>query len=628
MNNISTTFTPGTSSSMVSGLQSNSLNTPQNGVDANFINELQTILATLMHKQMQEGGTQSGTQPTNLPQTNLQQTNLPQSNLQQTNLPQSNLTQSNLPQTNLTQTATGTSAPATNASSGSYPELDNYTAQNDSSDLGKWSDLAASSQGVSLERPLAAMQILSGQPGANGQPPTPAQKQAAMQFVNDNPSMKSAMQNAGALNSDGSIDQKKLKGLMNSVNTNLSQADNNVKAYLKKHPDADAASLNKVRSAGLIQAYNALAGESTGHQGGKNNNNYSGGKNSGGITTKQQVDDLQDNGGFSSALKSAAQAWSSSGAFDALDRAGDDKATSKADGKISDDNLSSFITNDAPSNAQGDQNFLEDASLQNITANTDTSNLNQDIFANPQNYTPQQKAAVMVKLMQTLVNVQAGGSDGLRDVSKTVAALTQDIQQLASDPATQAYLQQAVPPAMQNLDGEFAQAGGLSEAGGSGGGGDDGSAVDGSGGQSQGSSSNVADQVHQGLSDAKTVTQSLSDLANGEGFMGIGGDSAAAEAAGAAGAAGGAEGAEGAVAGADAAVAGAEGGAAAADGVMGAVAGGLAAAAPVMAIGAGIAGIAGIVMAIVQAVQKKHHQNEFADNVDPTLKQFGIPLPS
>ncbi|MFL9873815.1 type III effector HrpK domain-containing protein [Paraburkholderia megapolitana] len=619
MNNISITVIPDTSSSMVSGLQSNGQNAPQNGMDANFIAELQNILATLMHKQMQEGVAQPGGNPTNLQQTNPQQTTLPQTTLPQTTLPQGSLSQA----------PTGSPTQATNSGSGSYPELDNYTAQNDSSDLGKWSDLAASSQGVSLERPLAAMQILSGQPGANGQPPTPAQKQAAMQFVNDNPSMKSAMQNAGALKSDGSIDQKKMKGLMDSVHTNLSQADDNVKAYMKKHPDADAASLNKVRSAGLIQAYNALAGESTGHQGGKNNNNYSGGKNSGGITTKQQVDDLQDNKGFSSALKSAAQAWSSSGAFDALDRAGDDKATSKADGKVSDDNLSDFIKNDAPSTAQGNQSFLEDASLQNITANTDTSNLNQDIFANPQNYTPQQKAAVMVKLMQTLVNVQAGGSDGLRDVSKTVAALTQDIQQLASDPATQAYLQQAVPPAMQNLDGEFAQAGGLSEAGDSSGGGSGGgSAVDGSGSQSQGSASNVVDQVHKGLSDAKTVTQSLSDLAKGEGFMGIGGDSAAAEAAGAAGAAGGAEGAEGAVAGVDAAVAGAEGGTAAAEGVMGAVAGGLAAAAPVLAIGAGIAGIAGIVMAIVQAVQKKQHQNEFADNVDPTLKQFGIPLPS
>lgn len=593
MSKLSIAFTPDLSSRALSGVPREGLNSSQSGEDANFITELQTLLANVMHKQMQEGITQSAPGQT----TNPQQTGRP------------------------------VSTANANAGGGAYSELDSYTAQNDSSDLGKWSDLAASSQGVSLERPLAAMQILSGQPGANGQPPTPAQKQAAMQFVNDNPSLKSAMQNAGALNSDGSIDQKKLKGLLNSVNTNLSQADNNVKAYLKKHPDADAASLNKVRSAGLLQAYNAIAGESTGHQGGKNNNNYSGGKNSGGITTKQQVDKLQDNAGFSSALKSAAQAWSTSGAFDALDRAGDDKATSKADGKISDDNLTSFITNDAPSSASSNQSFLEDASLQNITANTDTSNLNQDIFANPQNYTPQQKAAVMVKLMQTLVNVQAGGSDGLRNVSKTVSALTQDIQTLAGDPATQAYLQQAVPPAMQNLDGEFAQAGGLSEASGDGGA-DAGSAVGGSGGQSQSSSSNVADQVHDGLKDAKTVTQSLSDLAKGEGFMGIGGDSAAAEAAGAAGAAGGAEGAEGAVAGADAAVAGAEGGAAAADGVMGAVAGGLAAAAPVLAVGAGIAGIAGIVMAIVQAVQKKHHQNEFADNVNPTLKQFGIPLPS
>lgn len=591
MSKLSIAFTSNLSSRALSGVPREGLNSSQSGEDANFITELQTLLANVMHKQMQEGITQSAPGQT----TNPQQTGRPVS--------------------------------TANAGGGAYSELDSYTAQNDSSDLGKWSDLAASSQGVSLERPLAAMQILSGQPGANGQSPTPAQKQAAMQFVNDNPSLKSAMQNAGALNSDGSIDQKKLKGLLNSVNTNLSQADNNVKAYLKKHPDADAASLNKVRSAGLLQAYNAIAGESTGHQGGKNNNNYSGGKNSGGITTKQQVDKLQDNAGFSSALKSAAQAWSTSGAFDALDRAGDDKATSKADGKISDDNLTSFITNDAPSSASSNQSFLEDASLQNITANTDTSNLNQDIFANPQNYTPQQKAAVMVKLMQTLVNVQAGGSDGLRNVSKTVSALTQDIQTLAGDPATQAYLQQAVPPAMQNLDGEFAQAGGLSEASGDGGA-DAGSAVGGSGGQSQSSSSNVADQVHDGLKDAKTVTQSLSDLAKGEGFMGIGGDSAAAEAAGAAGAAGGAEGAEGAVAGADAAVAGAEGGAAAADGVMGAVAGGLAAAAPVLAVGAGIAGIAGIVMAIVQAVQKKHHQNEFADNVNPTLKQFGIPLPS
>lgn len=602
MSKLSVSSLRGLSSSVLPDLHPDTPGSSSGGDEAGFNTEIQTLLANLMRKQMEEGVTQAGTPQTGEP---------------------APTPGAGSPAAT---PAAGIAANAAGGDSGAYPELDSFAAQNDQSDLGKWSDLAASSQGVSLERPIAAMQILSGQTGPNGQPPSPAQKQAAMQFVNDNPSLKSAMQNAGALNADGSVDQKKLKGLLDSVNTNLSQADGNVKDYLKKHPDADPASLNKVRAAALLQAYNPIAGESAGHQSNGKNNGYSGGKNGGGITTKQQVDDLQDNGGFSSALKSAAKAWSTSGAFDAIDRAGVDKATNKADGKIDDDNLSSFINSDAPTDAASDQNFLQDASLQNITANTDTSSLNQDIFANPQNYTPQQKAAVMVKLMQTLVNVQAGGSDGLRDVSATVNALTKDIQTLANDPSTQAYLQQTVPPAMQNLDSTFAQAGGLAEP-------DDGSAGGGSGttgatgttGASQSSPSDIADQVHDGLKDAKTVTQTLSDLAKGEGFMGIGGDSVAAEAAGAAGAAGGTE---GVVAGAEGAVAGAEGGAAAADGVMGAVAGGLAAAAPVLAVGAGIAGIAGIVMAIVQAVQKKQHQNEFADNVNPTLKQFGIPLPS
>ncbi|WP_240324376.1 type III effector HrpK domain-containing protein, partial [Trinickia diaoshuihuensis] len=455
----------------------------------------------------------------------------------------------------------GTPDSSTNTGSDSYPELDGYASQADGADLGKWSDLAANDQGISLERPLAAMQILSGQPNANGQPPTQAQKQAAMQFVNDNPSLKSAMSNAGALNSDGSVDTKKLKGLLQSVEKNLTQADNNVKDYMKKHPGADPGSLSTVRSAALLQAYNPIAGESAGHVSNGKNNGYSGGKNGGGLTTKQQVADLEKNQGFSSALKSAAQAWSTNGAFDALDRAGDDKATTKADGKFDYNNLTDFISKEAPTNEASNQSFLEDASLQNITANTDTSKLNQDIFANPQNYTPEQKAAVMVTLMKTLVNVQAGGSDGLRDVKDTVAALQKDIQTLASDPATQAYLQQTVPPAMQNLGGAFAAAGGLPGAGDGRSETDSDGATGAAGSQSQTSAKDIVDQVHHGLKDAKTVTQTLSDLAKGKGFMGIGGDSAAAEAAGAAeGAVGGADGAaEGAAAGAEGAVAGAEG---------------------------------------------------------------------
>nr|MBN3728548.1 type III effector HrpK [Burkholderia sp. Ac-20379] len=71
-----------------------------------------------------------------------------------------------------------------------------------------------------------------------------------------------------------------------------------------------------------------------------------------------------------------------------------------------------------------------------------------------------------------------------------------------------------------------------------------------------------------------------------------------------------------------------EGGAAAGEGALGAIGGAMAAAAPVMAVGAAVVGVAGIIFAIVEAVKKHNDQKAFASNVNPTLQQFGIPLPS
>ncbi|MDN7672111.1 type III effector HrpK domain-containing protein [Burkholderia oklahomensis] len=524
-----------------------------------------------------------------------------------------------------------------------YVPLDDYAGQYDRADLGRWSDLAAPGQGVSLERPFAAMQILAGVAGPSGRKPSEAQNAAALQFVEDNPSLKTAMRNIGALKADGGIDPEKVGHLLREVEANLTLADDNVKTYLKNHPNASRDALDTVRAAALLQAYDPIAGESAGHQSNGKNNSYSGGKNGGGLTTKQQVADLQNNEGFSSALKSAAKAWSTSGAFDALDRSGDDKAIEKADGIFSANNLSHFITNDAPASEASDQQFLKRASLENITAGTDISKLDQDIFALPQRYSPQQKAAVMVKLMETLVDVQAGGADKLRDVTATAAALKRDILTLANDPATSAYLQQTVPPAMQSLNATFERAGGLV-----GGPGAEIASVVGGNCANQVDARNVVNQVHDRLDDARNAAKRLGKLAESDGSEAASvaesatdgtestvagaaegaGETATCAADGAEGAvAGVADGVEGAVAGAEGAVAGAEAGAGAAEGVMGAVAGGLAAAAPVLAAGAAIAGIAGIVMAIVEAVKKHQNQSAFAANVNPTLNQFGIPLP-
>ncbi|MPV67755.1 type III effector HrpK domain-containing protein [Burkholderia sp. BE17] len=539
------------------------------------------------------------------------------------------------------------------SSSAKYAPLDDYTQMYDQADRGRWSDLAALGQGVSLERPLAALQILAGE-----RQPSAAQTAAAMQFVNENPSLKTAMQNTGALKADGSIDRDKVGGLRNDLEANLAQADDDVKSYQKDHPDAGEAALNTVRSAALMEAYEPIVGESAGHQSAGKNNSYStGGKNNGGgLTTKQQVADLKNNEGFSSALRSAAKAWSTTGAFDDLDRAGDDKATTKTDNICSANNLHHFITTDAPTSNASEHAFLEKASLENITAGTDISNLNQDIFANPQNYSSQQKAAVMVKLMETLVDVQAGGADKLRDVTATVSALKQDISTLANDPETNAYLHQTVSPEMQNLHATFAQAGGVAEE--LGGEGDRGGANS----TNQVSARQVANQVedsldnaekvakrqgklgNEGGAEATDVTEGITDGAEAatdsavEGTVEGMGDAATSVVDGAEGAVAGvtegfegavtgAEGVEGAVAGAEGAVVGAEAGAGAAEGVLGAVAGGMAAAAPVLAVGAAIAGIAGVIIAIVEAVKKAQNQKAFAENVNPTLNQFGIPLP-
>jgi Type III secretion system translocator protein, HrpF len=338
MSTLSTSFNNLTPT-MQSGLPEASPGDSQGSTDAE-IQSLLNELSELMQQQMQQGlnGTGSGNTDPAGSGSELMETAAPSAG--GTNLPQS-----------------GTPA-SSDGNSDSYAALDSYAAQNDQSDLSKWSNLAASSQGISLERPIAAMQILSGKPNANGQPPTSAQKQAAMQYVDDNPSLKSALQNAGALNSSGSINQSKLTSFMQSVESDLSQADSNVQAYMKKNPNADASSLDTVRAAALLQAYNPIAGESTGHvsNGGKNQSYSGSGKNNGGgLVTEQQVKNLANNQGFSSALTSAANAFSTSGAFDALDRAGDDKATAKADGMYNNANLTSFITSDAPTSSATDQ---------------------------------------------------------------------------------------------------------------------------------------------------------------------------------------------------------------------------------------------------------------------------------
>jgi Type III secretion system translocator protein, HrpF len=498
------------------------------------------------------------------------------------------------------------------ADSGSYAPLDAYSAQHDQSDLKQWSDLASSDQGISLERPLAAMQILAGKSNSSGQKPSPEQIDAALEFINNNPSLTTALQNKGVFKDDGSVDKGKIGDFLREVETNLSLADKNIKAYQKKNPSADRNSLNAVRSAALLQAYEPIAGESAGHKSNGKDNSYSGGKNGGGFTTRQQIGELQNNDGFSSSLKAAAQAWSTKGAFDAIDRSGDDKAITKASDTFTANNVSHFITDDAPSSKSTGEDFLWNASIKNIIGDNDISNLNQDIFSHPQNYSPQQKAAVMVKLMETLVNVQAGGDDDLRDVNETVAALQKDIATLANDPDTAAYLSKTVPPEMQNLNANFERSGGAPELTNT----TSSKEPDDEGRNDQtsfhdivGIAKSATGKIKNARSlaeNAKTATEQLakltgrtaSEFAEHAASRAIGTAARTAARVGMAG--------------------------------LTATMEGLAVSGPAGWVVDAVLAIPDIVLGImwiVDEIQKARHRSAFADNVNPTLKQFGIPLP-
>ncbi|KVE26772.1 hypothetical protein WS67_14340 [Burkholderia singularis] len=494
------------------------------------------------------------------------------------------------------------------ASDGSYALLDAYSAQSDAADLAQWSNLAADDQRMPLERPIAAMQILAGEPSASGQRPTAGQISAALNFVYDNPSLRTALQNKRALKPDGGIDRGRLGDFLKDARTNLALADKNIKEYQAKHPDATRDALNIARAAALLQAYLPIAGESAGHRSNGKDNNYAGGKNGGGLTSRQQIDALQDNEGFSASLKAAAKAWSSKGAFDAIDRSGDDKATKPRSDDLTANNVSNFVLKDAPSDEAAEQDFLWRASVRNITADTDIQSLGPDVLARPQNYAARQKAAVMIKLMETLVDVVAGGADGLRDVRITVAELQRAIAVLANDPAAAAYLRKTAPPQMQSLSAMFEQAGGNA------GGVAAGSVAELAGRPSLRDAAavvkNVTDKVKDArgaIQEAKTAAEQLYKL------TGAAGKEIAERAA--------------------SRVLGLtmRAGVRGAMGALTATMGALAGTGPAGWVLDAVLVIPDIVLGvlwIVELIRKHQRQAAFADNVNPTLRQFGMTLPS
>ncbi|WP_434141024.1 type III effector HrpK (plasmid) [Pseudomonas luteola] len=280
-----------------------------------------------------------------------------------------------------------------------------------------------------LNRPIAAAKMAAEGKEGSAQ---------AKDFIKANPALEKALDTSKhGGKCDGNISKNDYKSFIKNMENAAKAASKDVEAYQKENPGADPQSLAMVRSAAMLRANEPLA------KAGNPDKEKSVGK----YITDDALKGLQTgNPGLSPKLAQTAQTFSQPGFLHMLDQGGfegEGLALHNADKKISTKNIDDWIKKQAPKNGGEFASMMSDAATRNAVANVDISKLNEDVFNHPDNYTGEQKAAVMVKLQETLEQVQGGSK--LRKVDKTSEALQQKIAQLQTDESVKTYLDKAVP---------------------------------------------------------------------------------------------------------------------------------------------------------------------------------------
>ncbi len=232
-----------------------------------------------------------------------------------------------------------------------------------------------------------------------------------------------------------------------------SESLDSYKDYLKTNPDADAGSKRLVEYAAILdQKYELIAGKT----------------GAGSTITEQNIKDYVDaNPQLSEKEKGALNFWAQPGAFEMLDTA-KDMAGSSADGKVSKNDLKAWLKTGAPGDATTVTQLLSSVVTGNLTHNVDTSKLDRDVFEHPDNYTAEEKAAVLFDLQGAQKLVVAGANAGvwnddygkvsianrsgaLWEPDKVLQDINEHISILQSDPATSEYLKKGTDDATKAL---------------------------------------------------------------------------------------------------------------------------------------------------------------------------------
>ncbi len=249
----------------------------------------------------------------------------------------------------------------------------------------------------------------------------------AIQFVEKNPALLKAITGGS-----GPVTKDELDKFIGSAQDDLDKAVGDYAAWQKANPDAGPMATALAQSAAFLEANNTLLGG------------------------QYNADDLANlglqNPGLSPGLTGAAAMWSEPGMLFQLDTAGQTLGTT-GDGLVNGANVSAWLAQgNAPGTDDAAMDLIDAAAARGPTSGIDTSSLNADIFAHPENYTGAQKAAALQQLMDTKTKLNLGETyqvtdtgteeaDGINpNLDKTNADLDSKISTLANDPDVQKFL--------------------------------------------------------------------------------------------------------------------------------------------------------------------------------------------
>lgn len=229
-----------------------------------------------------------------------------------------------------------------------------------------------------------------------------------------------------------------------------------LKGYADKNKDADEASNKIVEYASLL------------HE------NFGEIKKATGAKDFLRVDDLKEfkekTPDLSDEFKEALDFWTNPGSFAKLETSVD-KARYSADGLLTKEDITHWIDNSAPKDAKSALAFVLDAADGSSVYGVDTQKFDNEIFKNPEKYSPKERAAVLRDLQEAHDLVTMGESSGMFEQShvrkkiedragvvgtpdEVRAEIESRMEALSKDPEVAEFMNDASANVLKNLVGD------------------------------------------------------------------------------------------------------------------------------------------------------------------------------